>query len=277
MYLSDVLGGMRRRWWVALIGVIVTAFLGFAAVTLVPLEQTVRASVLVLPPAASVQTGGNPFLALGGLQPAADVLANSMNDGTIHQSLAPSTGKAKFDVSRDTSSSGPLLLVQVTDVDPSHALLLMSQVLAAMPTEFQRLQDLVAVPKGSRLTLSVVTQDVTSSASAKSQTRALLIAIAGGLALTVFGTNFLDGLLLRGEAKRLARPKGPSRVASSLGGPPGTAAAESGSQPALDRAVGHGEPVRPGDLDVPPKPPAHERAARGQGPNVVPAPATARR
>jgi hypothetical protein len=210
MYLLELVGGLRRRWWIVVIGLLGTAAVSYAAFTLVPSEQDARASLMVLPTAKMANVAGNPYLVLGGLEPAADMLATAMNSGPVHESLAPSTGKATFEVVRDTTSSGPMLLVQVTDTNPQRSLALLDAVIKTMPEVLSKLQSQVAVrPTSNLLTLTEVTRDTRPEPSIKKQLRATLAAVVGGLALTVFGANALDGLLLRRSARRRESPAHP--------------------------------------------------------------------
>jgi hypothetical protein len=203
MYLSELLGGLRRRWWIVLVGLLGTAVLTAAAFMLVPPKQDVQASLMVLPPAKSSSEAGNPYLVLQGLGPAADMLAAAMNSGAVHESLAPEKGSGTFEVSRDTTSSGPMLLVKVTDTDPQRALALLDAVIKRMPAVLANLQSQVAVrPASNLLSLTEVTRDVRPVPSLKGQLRATLATAVGGLAITLFGTNALDGLLLRRSARR---------------------------------------------------------------------------
>ena len=197
MYLAELVGGLRRRWWAVVIGLLGTAAITYVAFTLVPPEQEAHASLLVLPPAKTVGETGNPYLALGGLEPGADMLAAAMNSGTVHESLAPSDGSATFEVARDTDSSGPMLLVSVNDDDPERTLALLDSVIETMPHVLAQLQEQVNVRTSNRLTLTEVTRDTQAEPSVKKLLRATLVAAVGGLALTVFGTNMLDGLLIR--------------------------------------------------------------------------------
>lgn len=203
MYLLELVGGLRRRWWVALIGLVATGALTLTAFNLVSPVQEVKASLMVLPTAKAASEAGNPYLVLGGLEPAADMLAAAMNSGTIHESLAPASGSATFEVVRDTSSSGPMLLVDVKDDDPQRALALLGRVVDTMPQVLSQLQAQVAVrPSSNLLTLTEVTRDTKPEPSIKNQLRATLAAGALGLALTLFGTNALDGILRRRSTRR---------------------------------------------------------------------------
>jgi len=214
MYLSELVGGLRRRWWAVVIGLLGTASITYVAFTLVPPEQQAHASLLILPPARTAAETGNPYLELGGLQPAADMLAAAMNSGPVHESLAPPHGSATFEVARDTTSSGPMLLVSVADDDPRRTSALLNSVLDKIPDVFAQLQEQVRVRPSNLMTLTEVTRDTQPETSMKSQLRATLVAAVGGLALTIFGTNLLDGLLRRRSASK-TRSEARSDVESS--------------------------------------------------------------
>ena len=130
------------------------------------------------------------------------MLAAAMNSGSVHESLAPSHGSATFEVTRDTDSSGPMLLVSVSDDDPERTLALLDSVIETMPHVLAQLQEQVNVRTSNRLTLTEVTRDTQPEPSVKRLLRATLVAAVGGLAFTVFGTNMLDGLLIRRSVKK---------------------------------------------------------------------------
>jgi len=204
VYLSDILAGLRRRWWLALVGVLVTVAASGYVMTLVPVDQIARASVLLVPPQSVVGDAGNPYLSLNGLQPGADVLARALNSGQLHTDLAPPGNGSDFLVYRDTSSSGPVLVVEVTGTDADAVLAMLDGVLTAMPPAFQQLQEDVSAPAASIIELTTVTRDDVPEASNKGQIRAVLVVSVGGLAGTAFVAYAIDGLLLR---RRLERQK----------------------------------------------------------------------
>jgi len=76
MSLAGIWRVLLKRWYITLIGLIITGGFVAAAITKVPPEYSARATVLLIPP----QTGKevNPYLSLGGLQEVSDVLSNAM-------------------------------------------------------------------------------------------------------------------------------------------------------------------------------------------------------
>ena len=80
---------IRRNWYVAVIGVLLTAGLAAGAVAAVPATYVSQAQMVLLPPPRTISTANatgdpnaavNPFTQLGGLQSMAEVVARSMMD-----------------------------------------------------------------------------------------------------------------------------------------------------------------------------------------------------
>lgn len=205
MYLSEILAAIRRRRWIVLLGVLLTVGGSAYLFTVVPPQQVSKASVLLLPPKTVVTDSGNPFLALGGLQPVADVLARALNDGPTHTDLAPEGGPGDFVVSRDTTSSGPMLIVEVTTDDADASTAMLDAVLTTMPDVLDQLQSSVDAQSDAFIRMTVVARDATPTISYKPLVRALIVAVVGGLALTAAVTFAVDGLLVRRALERRLR------------------------------------------------------------------------
>jgi len=257
MYLSELLAALARRWWLVVLGLLATAALCVAAYTLVPPEDEIHATMLVLPPETTVEVVHNPLLALGDLPPAADVLARAMNSGDVADALVPPGSTGEYSVVRDTSTSGPVLAITATDQTAEKAEALLEAVVQRMPQEFASLQSAIEVSDSSAMKVTLLARETTSTESKKSQVRAVLIAALGGLAVTVFGVSLLDGLLRRrSENRRQSRRKS---VAVSQPEPP----VEPAERPAV--------PAAPADPQVPvASGEAHRDGAETNGAVVVP-------
>ena len=202
MYLSDVLVGIARRWYVVVVGLLATGALCWGAILVVPVQYVATSSLLILPPASTVGTGGNPYLALGGLQSAADVLARALTDSTVTERIAPQSGKASYTVVSDHSTSGPILDIEVTDVTGGGAISKLGAVLGEAPAILHKLQTDVGAPSTTMMTVATITKDAVAQSQNKSQLRAVILAGVVGLAVTFFGANLLDAFLLRRAARR---------------------------------------------------------------------------
>ena len=120
MYLSDLRGPLVRRWYIVLLGLLATAGLGMAAATAFPATYAAKANVVFLPPKSAVGDTGNPYLALGGLDTAASVVAHAMSDSATVHALAES-GVSGFTIEPDLAAGGPVLLVTADGATPRAA------------------------------------------------------------------------------------------------------------------------------------------------------------
>ncbi|MGV8978124.1 MAG: hypothetical protein ACOH17_08780 [Cellulomonas sp.] len=265
MYLSDLVKGLSRRWYLVVLGLLATAALCVGAVRLVPVDYVAQSSVLLLPSSSTVGTGGNPYLALGGLQGAADVLARAMTDDTISTQIAPPGSTAKYTVERDTTTNGPMLIIMATDVTNAGAVATLDAALTRAPKVLSQLQSSVGAPSNTLIELGTITQDTVALPEIKSQLRAVILAGVVGLALTVFGTNVLDALLIRRRGNRRSTPtSAPPAEAAEQAGPITSALPEPQGEPTTTTAPPAATTPTPWHAitGAPPGPPAEAARAR---------------
>jgi len=201
MYFSDW-RVLLRRWYAVFLGLVLTAGLGCAAVTLVPVQYKVEAEVLLLPPRKAVPKGGNPYLYLDGLNGIQDVLSRTMSDTQTGQALLEAGATGSHGVVPDPLSAGPVLVVTAEDASQEGALQTLRLVLDRVPSTLRRIQTSTQVPDGWMVTSTVITRDDSARMMRKSQLRALVVAVAVGLAATLLGASLLDSFLLRRRSRR---------------------------------------------------------------------------
>lgn len=202
MEFSEIFAQLRRRWWLVLVGVLMTGALAYGATLAVAVTYTAQSSIVLIPPRTTADTEVNPFLAIGGLNPAADVLVRALNAGTFHDTHAPEGGPAQFTVSRDANSSGPLLVVDVTDATPEGAMALLDTVVKQAPQTLAQLQADIGVQDSAAIHITEVARVARATPDRRSQSRALVVALVAGLAFTVVGVRVIDALLVRRAARR---------------------------------------------------------------------------
>jgi hypothetical protein len=191
-----------RRWYAVLLGLLLTGGLCFAAFTLVPLQYQAEANVLFLPPKTISGNGGNPYLDLGGLDGFADVAARAVSDPLVVQRLKRDGLVGEFTVVPDLTSSGPVLLVTSKTTEAPTALNSLDLVLKRLPRTAAQIQDSSSIPERAQITVKVITRSEKAEPLTKDQLRVLLVALAGGLGITVFGTSLLDGFLRARAGRR---------------------------------------------------------------------------
>jgi capsular polysaccharide biosynthesis protein len=206
MEFSEILAQLRRRWWLVVVGALTTGALAYGATLVVAVQYTAESSVVLIPPRTTADTEVNPFLAIGGLNPAADVLVRALNTGTFHDTHAPDGGPAQYTVSRDTNASGPLLIIDVTDATPDGAMALLDTVVKQVPQTLARLQTDVGVQESAAIHITEVARVAQAKPDRRSQSRALVVALVAGLALTVIAVRGVDAMLIRrtGHRRRAA-------------------------------------------------------------------------
>lgn len=202
MKLADMLGALRRRWFLTLLCLFLTAGLGVGAAQVVGERYTATAHVMFLPPAATVPTDANPYMQLGGLYQVADLVGVALSDQDTTAEIKAMSPKAVVTVMQDPQSSAPLLLITVVDIDRARAIQILDVMLAKVPTRLDGLQSVIDIRQANRVTSIVLTKDDIAEPTGFDQLRAIILAVAAGLLLTTLFVALLDGLWLRRQARR---------------------------------------------------------------------------
>lgn len=201
----DLAGAIRRRWYVLLLGLLITPVLCFGALQVVGAKYEAKAMLVLLPPGASVPKAGNPYLNLGSMQPVVGVLSDSMLSQQTAQAVRKVSPTASYTVTPDPATSGAVLIIDVKDVTSAGAAKVMKRLAAMAPQQLSELQAATDTPSHGRITTDLVAQDRQPVTSHKSQQRAGLLVAAIGIALTVLGAAFVDGVAGRRQRRRAAR------------------------------------------------------------------------
>ena len=222
MTLRELIRSLARRWYLVVIGLLATAGVAAAAVSVAPPSYEGRAYVALMPGEATYPEGGNPFLYLGGGMTMRDILVRVMATEEVGERVLGGHPRAGFSVAPDPAG-GPLLLVTATAPTAEEALAATAAVLEELPATLETLQDGRSVPTGARFTSLVVSQDEEAGVLRSSTNRALITAVVGGLAVTVLLAAWVDAVLeSRRGRRRATRANGPSPAqrADGQGQPP---------------------------------------------------------
>lgn len=201
---GGVIAAAWRRWPFVVVGAILTLIASAAASLLVPAQHAVTARVLLLPPPAPEQSVRNPYLALGGLGPAASVLAATMSAAEGSRVLQQAGVTGDYTISPDYIIEGPVLLVEVEGETAQAALATLDVIVDQAPRTLRELQAQVGVPSSSSITATVISRDAQPVLVRRGQVRAVLVAAALGGAGTLLGVSLLDSLLLLRRQRRAA-------------------------------------------------------------------------
>jgi hypothetical protein len=219
--LLDVMRALGRRWYVLVVGLVMTAGLAYGAYVISPPEYTARGLILLLPSEVAVGEAGNPFLVLGGLEQPAGIVVAYFASASAQAEVEDHSPTAQFLVAIDDSTRGPVIAVNVTDSSEEAALSTLDFLMDRIPEELERLQTEVAAPADAVITSMPLTADTVAEVDRSGMIRLVIAAIAVGMLLTGIVAFTLDGVLLRraqrrtpSVAKRKATARAPGRVRS---------------------------------------------------------------
>lgn len=203
MLISDLQGVLRRRWLLICVGIVVTTGLCLVVTRVVPARYEARALLVLLPPKSLVSAGGNPYLALGGLDTAGGVLSAAINTDEVAQRIARISPTAVFAVGPDLSTPGPVLSVIVDDLTGAKAVDAVDALLGETAKKLAEMQAATGAPLRTYITTSTIMQDTQAQAIRKSQVRAAL----GSLALGLSATMIIASLVDRRKLSKASRPQ----------------------------------------------------------------------
>ncbi|WP_448258179.1 hypothetical protein [Microbacterium aurum] len=237
MNVLEALAGLLRRWYITVPGIILAAAAAFGVWSATSPEYVRSASQLLLPGDGVLPEGTtNQFLYIGGLGPVADVLARAVSgDESVREYTEAGDDVV---VARDTSISGPVILLRVTagsDAAAAEIIERLSQLTSQVLDDLQAEQGIGA---SDRVTVATISVDGTSSVSQRSRlipTGAVAVIV---VLLTLVIASIVDALLTKSRRRHLR-----GGTAAGSDGEPGVAAdAGSDAETDLDAdAVGRAE------------------------------------
>ncbi len=149
IYLSDVLGMLRRRWLVVLVGMVLVVGAMSAAYLKAPTSyQATGQLLLLLPPQASgSDSPTNPYLNLDpGLATAAALIASTMNAPESQRLVAEAGHTASYAITL-SPETGPLLVITTEGADPQQAIGTRDEVIRRLQAELERIQNEENAPR----------------------------------------------------------------------------------------------------------------------------------
>ena len=161
MNIRDVLGVLRRRWWLIVPAVVVALVAGGVGYVRTAPQYTQSESYLLLYPVMTEGGPGNPFLQLGnGVSMAASVLATKVSASQAAGSLTADHPGLTFSVALDVSTGAPIVAVSAEDEDPKVLTATLDKLGEALVAQLADLQKASGAPeeRGSRSASSLATR-----------------------------------------------------------------------------------------------------------------------
>lgn len=211
MNLAQTLRKLLRRWYILLAGLLLAGGAVVGVWMKVPPRFERSSTQVLLPGRASLPQGGqNPYLFIGGLTLAADVVVRAVGSENVAKELAEAHPGIEIEVSRDPSTAGPVILITVgatSDDEAAVVLQLLNQRTAAVLSELQQDE---AIPARERMTVVTVTMD--QHGTLKDRTRLIVSAAAGvgTVVLSVLVAALVEGLAGRRERRRSPAAEAPT-------------------------------------------------------------------
>ncbi|GAA1921534.1 hypothetical protein GCM10009688_28190 [Arthrobacter gandavensis] len=194
---------LLRRWYLVLSGILFTVLLCWGAAWIVPPSYDAQGSMVLMPPSATVGDEGNPYLQLGGMSEALDVLVRQANAPAVRDRVLEEYPSASYTIEPDRSTSGSIVVVQATAETEAESLTVLDTALQTLPAVLTRMQDELEVIPAQRIDIMPVVVDAEAALNSKQTLQALAVAVVAGLSGTFLLTGLADGLLL----SRRARPQ----------------------------------------------------------------------
>jgi hypothetical protein len=199
--LSDLLGVFRRRWYLALLGLILTGALGYGAIVTNPPSYTARGLVLLLPSQASLKTTPNPLLGLVGLDLPGRVVTAYYASADAQADLKRIAPSADISVYVDDSTGGPVIAVDVKDTTPDNTLKALNYVVDSIPVQLARIQQQVGATEANSVRSAPLFVDSKAQVTRRDQIRVTIAAVGAGLVVTLVVVFAIDGIVLRRRRK----------------------------------------------------------------------------
>ena len=193
---------IARRWYLVLVGVLFTGMLCAAANQLVPPSYDSQGSMVLMPPSAAVGEAGNPYLQLGGMSEAMDVLVRQTSAAAIREPILERYPSSTYVVEPDRTTTGSIIVVNATAETPEESLQLLDDAMATLPATLTRMQDELDVIPEQRIDTRAVVVDTEAALNVKQTIQIVALAGLAGLAGTLMLTALLDGFLTRRRQRR---------------------------------------------------------------------------
>lgn len=204
MELSDTLRALVRRWYVLLLGLLLTAGAGWAVHRAVPTTYQATGSILLMPSPVMVGDAGNPYLYLGGMRDVLDVVIRRSDAEQVREGLLAPYEGSDYEVAPDATTQSPIIVVTAESLSPEDAVALLQAALVTVGSNLDAMQDELTLPEANRIQRRELVVDATATADNSTARQATIATVGAGLLGTLLLTGFVDGRLLRRRARRTA-------------------------------------------------------------------------
>ena len=202
MRLTETLASLGRRWYVVVVGLAVTMGMGFLVDVKVPSTFQAEGSILLMPPDSTVGAAGNPYLYLGGLNQALDVLVRRVSAVEVADPILANYPDSTYTVDPDRTTSSPIVIVTAEAPSNETAIKLMDDVLKSVLVTLNTMQDEANVKQILRIHGKDLVLDKEATTKTKTKLQLLIVVVAGGTIGTFLLAGLLDGWMIERRRRK---------------------------------------------------------------------------
>lgn len=213
MDLFDVARSCARRWYVFLPLLLIVAFMSYNVYSSVKPVYYGKAVIGLSPPntkvvnaAQGVALPRNGILEVGGATLVANMTAVGLHEPAVVDRVVRAGGLPTYDSKMFPAPANvgqlPLVMVEVTDADPTLVTKTLELVVGEAQATLQNLQVNAQVPDDQMVSAFVVSLPSSPKAGMPSRTRSTVALFVAGVGLSVVFTVLLDVVLIRLRSRR---------------------------------------------------------------------------
>lgn len=203
MHLADTLRSLLRRWYIFLLGLLLSAGLGYGAYSVIQPTYEAESSLLLMPPSEIVGDHGNPYLFLGGMNEALDVLVRRSNAPEAVTAIEEQFSDVKVSSGADRTTSSPIIIVSISGPAEPDVLKALDAGRTTVIRNLESMQNELDVPREMRITTKDLVLANEAEANRKMAIQLAILVTAASSVGTLMFTGFIDGqLLLRARSRQ---------------------------------------------------------------------------
>ena len=195
MRFREAMNSLLRRWYVLFLGLLLTAGMCWIVQEYVPVTYEAKASQVLMPPSATVGESGNPYLYLGGMSQALDVLIRHVSASEVTKPVLDAFPNTEYSVQADSSTGGSILVISASGSTPEGTLGVLQAAMKEVPAALKGMQDELAITERLRISVRTVVVDEQVSKNDQSRLRLMILAAGAGIFGTLLLTATIDGLM----------------------------------------------------------------------------------
>lgn len=210
MYVSDLVRVLRRRWYVAIPGLLITILAAGAVLRFYPPSLQATGSVVFVSPPVSTDESSpsgtsrsNPYLNFGSpLGATAEVVSSAVNSDQVAKELKAEGMTGSYQVGVDPNSSAPVVSVEATARTNAEAMAMMRAVVLKIRDRLAQIQADAGAPRNQYITAQSVTAAPKAVPVHGSLIRALALLAIFGVLASCGASVIVEGVSRGRERKR---------------------------------------------------------------------------